>query len=75
MGHVVHGLDDKHREQALDLVTGERDQPVRGGMAGVFVGADDGEEGVGEHGQGHRGGREAAVVGEFTGGAVAADFG
>ena len=52
VGHVVHGLDDKYREQSLDLVAGERDQPVRGGMAGVFVGSDDGEEGVGEHGQG-----------------------
>jgi hypothetical protein len=27
VGHVVHGLDDKHREQALDLVASERDQP------------------------------------------------
>jgi hypothetical protein len=28
VGHVVHGLDDQHREQALDLVAGERDEPV-----------------------------------------------
>ena len=28
VGHVVHGLDGQHREQALDLVAGERDEPV-----------------------------------------------
>ena len=52
VGRIVHGPDDEGREQSLDLVAGERDQIVRGGMAGVFVSADDGEEGVGEHGQG-----------------------
>lgn len=52
VGCIVHGPDDQRREQSLDLVAGERDQLVRGGMAGVFVGADDGEEGVSEHGQG-----------------------
>lgn len=72
VGHVAHGPDERC-EQSLDFVAGERDQPVRGGMASVFVGPDDGEEDVGEHGQGHRGGRPAAVVGEFAGGAVAAD--
>jgi hypothetical protein len=39
-------------EQPLDLVAGERDEPVRYGVPGVFVGADNGEEGVSEHGQG-----------------------
>lgn len=52
VGCIVHGLDDLCREQSLDLVAGERDQPVRGGMAGVFVSTDDSEEGVSEHGQG-----------------------
>lgn len=51
VGCIAHGPDDERREQSLDLVAGERNQPVRGGMAGVFVGRDDGEEGVGEHGQ------------------------
>lgn len=116
VGRIVHGPEDECREQALELVAGERDQPVRGGVAGVFIGADDGEEGVREHGQGdpagprgeaadlvlaqsgqalsglkgllhspsrpsnphqrgqgHRGRRPAAVVGEFASGAIAAD--
>jgi hypothetical protein len=46
--------DDERDEQALDLVAGQRDQSVGGrGLAGVFVGTDDGEEGVGEHGSLH----------------------
>ncbi len=49
---LVSGPDEERCEQALDLVAGERDQSVRGGVAGVFVGADDGKEGVSEHGQG-----------------------
>ena len=52
VGRVVEGLDDEGDEQALDFVAGERYQGVRRGVVGVFVGADDGEEGVGEHGQG-----------------------
>jgi hypothetical protein len=44
VGDVVHGLEDQHREQALDLVAGERDEPVEWGMTGVFVGADHSEE-------------------------------
>jgi hypothetical protein len=47
VGDVVEGLDNECDEQALDLVAGQRDQPVRSGVAGVFVGADDGEEGMG----------------------------
>jgi hypothetical protein len=50
-GRITHGSDDGCREQALDLVAGEWDQPDRGGTAGVLVGTDDREEGVGEHGQ------------------------
>jgi F420-0:gamma-glutamyl ligase len=42
VGDVVEGLDDDCDEQALDLVVGQRDQPVRSGVAGVFVG----EEGM-----------------------------
>lgn len=49
---VVDALGDEGDEQARDLVAGERDQVVRCGPAGVFVSADDGEEGVGKHGRG-----------------------
>jgi len=49
VGRVVDEPDDKRVEQALDLVAGERYQLVRPGMAGVFVGADDSEESMGEH--------------------------
>ncbi len=52
VGCTVHGPDDERGERSLDLVAGERDQPVRGGMAGVSVSADDGEKGAGEHDQG-----------------------
>jgi hypothetical protein len=45
VGYLVHGLDGQSDEQSLDLVAGERDEPVRCGMPGVFVGADNGEEG------------------------------
>lgn len=47
-GRITHGPDEDCREQALDLVAGEWDQPGRGGTAGVLVGRDDREEGVGE---------------------------
>lgn len=46
------GRDYGCREQALDLVSGEWEQPDRDGAAGVLVGTDDRKEGVGEHGQG-----------------------
>lgn len=49
---VVDGLDDERDEQSLDLVAGERYEGVECGVVGVFVRADDGHEGVGEHGQG-----------------------
>jgi hypothetical protein len=39
-------------EQAGDLVAGEWDQRLRGGTAGVLVGPDDDEEGMGKHGEG-----------------------
>jgi hypothetical protein len=41
---------DQGDEQSLDLVAGERDEPVRCGVPGLFDGADNGEEGMGEHG-------------------------
>lgn len=53
VGRVVDSLGNEGDEQAGDLVAGERDQLVLGGLAGVFVRADDGEEGVGEHGEGY----------------------
>ncbi|WP_431607810.1 ISAs1 family transposase [Streptomyces lunaelactis] len=128
--HAVQAIEIKRRrtnrktgkvqtngdEQALDLVAGQRDQVVRCGLVCVFVGADDCEEGMGQHregdpagpggvaadlvlvqpgqpllalegllhppsgtcdldqrGQGCRRGGVTAVVGKFTGGAVAAD--
>jgi hypothetical protein len=43
---------ERSNEQALDFVAGERYEGVWCGVAGVLVGADDGEEGMGEHGQG-----------------------
>jgi hypothetical protein len=49
---MVDGSDDEGGEQALDLVAGERDQLTWPGVVGVFGGAHDGEEGVGEHGEG-----------------------
>jgi len=49
---VVDGLDNECDEQALDLVAGEWDQLTWPGVVGVFVGANDGEEGVGGGGQG-----------------------
>jgi hypothetical protein len=50
VGYLVHGPGDQGDEQSLDLVAGERDEPVRCGVPGLFDGADNGEEGVGEHG-------------------------
>jgi hypothetical protein len=55
VGRVVERLDDEGDEQALDLVAGQRDQVGLAGMAGVFVGTDHGEEGVGEHREGDPG--------------------
>ncbi|KOV77327.1 hypothetical protein ADL01_15930 [Streptomyces sp. NRRL WC-3618] len=49
---IVDGLDDERDEQALDLVAGQRDQALRGGVTGVFIGADDGQKGVSEHREG-----------------------
>ncbi len=52
VGCVVDRPDDERDEQALDLVARQWDQVGRSGTAGVFVGTNDDEEGVGEHGQG-----------------------
>lgn len=52
VGCVMDWLDDECDEQALDLVAGQRHQVGRPGTVGVFVSTDDGEEGVGEHGEG-----------------------
>ena len=47
----VVGPDGQGDEESLDLVAGQPDQSVRGAVLGVFVGPNDGEEGVGEYGQ------------------------
>jgi hypothetical protein len=44
-GLPVHRPDDQGDEQSLDLVAGERDEPVRCGLPGLFDGADNGEAG------------------------------
>jgi hypothetical protein len=46
VGHVAWRLGGECDELALDLVAGQRDQVVRPGMAGVFVGTGHREEGV-----------------------------
>lgn len=62
VGHVVARLRGERDEQALDLVAGQRDQAVRGGAAGVFVGKDYREEGVGEHREGDPAGPRAVAA-------------
>ena len=58
VGGVTDWLNDQGDEQALDLVTGEGEQsvgagPVFGwGLLAAFEGRGDGEEGVGEQGEG-----------------------
>lgn len=52
MGGIVDGPNDEGDEQALDLVAGERYEAVRCRLPGVFIGSDDSEEGMGEHGEG-----------------------
>jgi hypothetical protein len=51
VGGIVDGVDSEGDEQALDLVAGERNESIGCGV-GVPVCAYDGEEGVGEHGEG-----------------------
>src|SRR2546430_6042817 len=47
------GVGDQLREQAPDFVHGQRDQPgFAARMSLMFVGGDDGQDGVGEHDQG-----------------------
>jgi hypothetical protein len=58
VGGVVIGPDSDSDEQALDLVAGQRDQVVRCGLVCVFVGAYDGEEGMGQHRKGDPAGQE-----------------
>jgi hypothetical protein len=52
VGGIVHGSDGEGDEQALDLVAGERYEALRCRLAGVLIGSDDSEEGMGEHGEG-----------------------
>ncbi|OOV12078.1 hypothetical protein SM007_39505 [Streptomyces avermitilis] len=52
MGRIVDGTDDECDEQALDLVAGQRQQPIGCGPTGMFLDADGDEEGVGEHRKG-----------------------
>lgn len=53
MGGVVDRTDDESDEQTLDLVAAQRYEVVRCRLAGVLIGSQDGEEGVGKHGEGH----------------------
>lgn len=59
---VMAVLDREVDEQVLDLVTGQGDQVTGTGCAGVFLGSNDREGGMGEHRQGDPAGpgREAA---------------
>lgn len=50
--HTVRELVDERDEGTANLVAGQRDQVVRRGSVCVFVGADDGVEGVGRHRRG-----------------------
>jgi len=51
-GGVGDGLDDQGREQVLDLVAGQRDQPGRWWVADALEQGGHDQEGVGEHRQG-----------------------
>jgi hypothetical protein len=52
MAEVTGGTGVQRREQVLDLVAGQRDQPGRRRVAGVVGQGGDHQEGVGNHGQG-----------------------
>src|SRR3954464_2872426 len=52
---VADGADaagDQFCEEVADFVDGQRDHRFSGVAVVVFMGGDDGEDGVGEHGQG-----------------------
>jgi hypothetical protein len=49
---IVDGSGDEGDEESLDFVAGQRYQVVGSGTETLLVSADDGQEGVGEHGQG-----------------------
>lgn len=52
VGRMVDGPDEQCDEQAPDFVAGQRQQPLGGGPAAVFLSTDSGEEGMGEHRKG-----------------------
>jgi hypothetical protein len=52
MAEVTSGTGERRREQVLDLVAGQADQPGRWRVAGTVRGREHHEEGVGDHGQG-----------------------
>src|SRR6266508_446768 len=49
---IADRLSQQRREQVLDLVAGNPDQPGRYRVAGALGQGGDDQEGVGEHGQG-----------------------
>jgi hypothetical protein len=49
---LVNRPADQGDEESLDFVAGQRDEVVGAGAETVLVSADDGQEGVGEHGEG-----------------------
>lgn len=49
---LVDGSGDESYEESLDFVARQRYQVVRPWPEAVLVGADDGQEGMGEHGEG-----------------------
>ena len=52
MAEISGGAGDQRREQVLDLVAGQADQPGRWWVPGAVGGREHHEDGVGEHGQG-----------------------
>jgi len=52
MAEVTSGTGEQRREQVLDLVAGQADQPGWWWVTGAGGGREHHEEGVGEHGQG-----------------------
>ena len=52
MAEVTSGTGEQRREQVLDLVAGQPDQPGRRRVAGLFGSGGHHQEGVGHHGQG-----------------------
>jgi hypothetical protein len=52
VAEVTSRTGSQWREQVLDLVAGQPDQPGRRWVAGPFGQGGDHQEGVGEHGQG-----------------------